>query len=122
MLLNDRNADTYVTDILGRNCLHLACAAGKAENVDLLMKYMDEHPQMNANDFGIRISNSGNNALMFAIESGNVESVVACLNAGVNPFQVNSLGEDAARLALKYPAVVNSSGETMTTFIDNAVN
>merc|ERR1711959_70388 len=99
--------DLSITDTCGKNAYHIACLAGKDENADLLARWMEENPAIDHEDFLKQISNSGNNGLMYAVESGRLASVVACLSAGVNPFQTNNLGEAALTLAKKYPGVVS---------------
>ena len=66
------------TDKNGRTALHLACAGGKAKNAEEILK----SPGV-ARDCRTA---GGNTPIMFAVSSGDIFSVVACLNSGCNPF------------------------------------
>ena len=74
-------------DSAGRTALHLACFAGQHKMVEALLKL----PGIEKN----ARTNGGNTPLMLAVASGEIYSVVACLNGGCNPFLENGLREDA---------------------------
>ena len=82
-----RPQDINFCDNVGRTALHHACAGGKAKNVEALLS-------TEGIDRDIR-SSSGDTPLMRAVSSGDIYSVVACLNAGCNPFLANGLNETA---------------------------
>jgi ankyrin repeat protein len=98
------------TDKNGRTALHFACSAGNAKSVTAVLAY----PGV-ARD--IRTS-GGNSPLMLAVSSGDIFSVVACLNAGCNPFLENSLRETAKVLAKQFP---NRRGQEFEKYIDQAM-
>ena len=54
---------------------------------------------------------------MFAVSSGDIYSIVACLNAGCNPFLENGLHEDAKAMAKQFP---NRKGQDFEKYIDQA--
>ena len=58
------------------------------------------------------MTNGGMTPLMFAVESGDLNSVAACLNAQCNPFKFNVLNETVLDLAKKFPNVIEN-GESM---------
>ena len=79
--------DINHADNTGRTALHFACAGGKSKNVEALLA-------AEGVDKDIR-SFSGDTPLMRAVGSGDIFTVVACLNAGCNPFLANGLNETA---------------------------
>ena len=43
------NPNIAISDNVGRNAFHLACLAGKFDNVDLMIKWLEQNPGMNCN-------------------------------------------------------------------------
>lgn len=64
-------------------------------------------------------TNGGNTPLMLAVSSGDIFSVVACLNAGCNPFLENGLRETAKSMAKQFP---KRRGQDFERYIDGAMN
>ncbi len=80
----------------GRTALHFACSAGKSLNVAAILA----QPGVNRD----ARTAGGNSPLMLAVSSGDIHTVVACLNAGCNPFLENGLHETALTKAAQFPA------------------
>ena len=99
--------DVNQRDACGRSALHYACAAGKLDQVQLLLQA--EAIDVDAMTLG------GETPLMCAARSGNIYLVGECLNQNFNPFVRNCLGETAADQAQLYKGEVY--GENLTAVI-----
>ena len=91
----------------GRTALHYACAAGNAKAAEVVLKAAGV--QRDARTSG------GNTPLMLAVSSGDIFTVVACLNAGCMPFLENGLHETAKTMAKQFP---NRKGQEFEKYID----
>ena len=89
-----KGADYHAQDHYGRTALHHACRAGNLENVSLMFQIED----INVNV----VTRAGVTPLMMAAKSGNVEVVAACLNANMNPFPKDGLGNDVKYYASQF--------------------
>ena len=78
-------------DSAGRTALHLACYAGNHKVIEALLKVPGIIRDAR--------TNGGNSPLMLAVSSGEIFSLVACLNGGCNPFLENGLRETASTMA-----------------------
>jgi hypothetical protein len=85
----------------------LATSGGKAKNAEEIFKVQGVNRDCR--------SAGGNTPLMFAVSSGDIFSIVACLNAGCNPFLENGLHEDAKAMAKQFP---NRKGQDFEKYID----
>ena len=61
----------------------------------------------------------GMTPLMYAVESGEVETVATCLNSSCNPFAQNGFGETAKDLANKFSAT--QGGHSIVGLIEEAI-
>ena len=85
MILSTGVVDINQMDTTGRTALHFACRSGNVDNIVFLLN--QEGIDTEARTIG------GMTPLMYAAQSGNVHAVAACLNRGLNPFQVNCLNQ-----------------------------
>ena len=97
-------------DSIGRTALHLACRAGRADLVKILVKV----PNIDVN----RRTCGGETPLMRAAQSGNIFTVGECLNNNFNPFFQNSLHMTARDFAAYFP---NVYGHSLQSVIDTAM-
>ena len=79
----------------GHTALHWACKAGKEENVRAIIEHAEKTMGEGAFDFVDLLTNGGNSALMFAVQSLNIKVLAHLLNAGPNPHVKNSVQQDA---------------------------
>ena len=63
-------------------------------------------------------TNGGNTPLMLSVASGEIFSVVACLNGGCNPFLENGLRDTAQTLARQFK---HRRGQDFEKYITQAV-
>ena len=89
-------------DTSGRNALHMACLSGCPEKVQYLLDLGFDKDSK---------SNGDQSPLMFAVMSSNIDTVATCLQAGMNPFAQNSLGQTAKDIAKSYPKKQNFQGQ-----------
>ena len=82
------------TDNSGRTALHYACQAGNAENVKVIIAQPNVMKDAR--------TNGGYTPLMMAVRSGDLNTVVACLNKGCNPFLENGLRETALTMSTQF--------------------
>ena len=86
-----------VRDSLGRAAIHFACKAGNIDTFKVLIE--DDNCDVDA------VSFAGVSPLMNAIDSGNIELVVLCLNEKLNPFLKDALERSALDYAANFTNV-----------------
>ena len=99
---------------MGRTALHYACKAGNMSTAQVLIN--DQNCEVDL------VSTGGMTALMNAIESGNIELVVLCLNGKLNPFLKDALGRTAQDYAANFKEVQGQRNMTydMRQLVDRA--
>eukprot|EP00353_Schmidingerella_taraikaensis_P016520 CAMPEP_0185602980 /NCGR_PEP_ID=MMETSP0436-20130131/2127_1 /TAXON_ID=626734 ORGANISM="Favella taraikaensis, Strain Fe Narragansett Bay" /NCGR_SAMPLE_ID=MMETSP0436 /ASSEMBLY_ACC=CAM_ASM_000390 /LENGTH=153 /DNA_ID=CAMNT_0028233307 /DNA_START=54 /DNA_END=515 /DNA_ORIENTATION=+ len=98
--------DVNTRDAIGRSALHYACRSGNADTFRALVGV--EECEIDA------ITNAGVSPLMCAVDSGNIELVVLCLNEKLNPFLKDALDRSALDYARHFN---NVQGHNMRELI-----
>ena len=103
-IILDAKPDMSIVDAQGRTALMFACGEGKQKNIQLLIKYVKGIWESTASQKYLNArTNGGNTALMFAVDSGEIHAIAACINAGCNPFLENGLRERPLDKAKQFP-------------------
>ena len=98
------NPDVTKCDTSGRNVLHMTMSAGQMGTLAILM----EDPKFECLHESRTIG--GLTPLMTALQCSNIYAVGECLNAGMNPFAYDRLGQTAYEYAAPYR---NINGQDM---------
>ena len=69
--------------------MHYACKGGKLENLLMLLNSMPKEAFIFTKEAR---TVGGATALMYAVQSGNIQLVGECLNRGFNPYAKDDLG------------------------------
>ena len=110
--LLEKNPDLSKQDSTGRTALHYACRAGNHKTVRVLL----ERCPAEVRD---KNTNGGITALMSAVQSGDINVVQQCLEAGCDPIAQDLLGQSVLFYARAFKDV---NGQNMSEIIQKSID
>ena len=110
--LLEKGPDLAKQDSTGRSALHYACRAGNHKTVRILLD------KVNAETRELRTS-GGITPLMSAVQSGDIDVVQQCLQAGCNPLAEDLLGQSTLFYARAFRDV---NGQNMSEIIQKVID